>query len=142
MTLGAYMYPYSYMYCAPHRNGVLHHNRGQEIKPYLCLFCQISHVYGPLFSPSLTPFHFTVCQLSCNFLTVGVVYYLLVFGSILLPFHSLHFIDGFSSIWHPYSFDINRVILPPNQVGVEFSNHCCVSGLLMLAEVSPTSLFY
>ena len=26
MALGAYMYPYSYMYCAPHRNGVLQTN--------------------------------------------------------------------------------------------------------------------
>ena len=24
MALGAHMYPYSYMYCAPHRDGVLH----------------------------------------------------------------------------------------------------------------------
>ena len=118
------------------------HNRGQEIKPYLFRFCQISTVYGLLFSPSLTLFHFTVCQLSCNLLTIGVVYYLLVFGSMLLPFHSVHFIDGFSSIWHPNFSDINRVILPLHQFGVEFSNYCCISRLLMLAKVSPTSLSY
>ena len=118
------------------------HNRGQEVKPYLCLFCQISPVYGLLLSSSLTPFHFTVCQLSYNLLTVGVVYYLLVFGSMLLPFHSVHFTEDFRSIRNPNSSDINRVILPPHQVRVEFSNYCCVSRLLMLAEVSPTSLFY
>ena len=36
MALGAYMHPYSYMYYAPHRDGVLHIERAQKLdaKPY------------------------------------------------------------------------------------------------------------
>ena len=118
------------------------HNRSQEIKPYLCFFGQISPVYNLFLSSSLTPFHFTLCQLSCYLFMVRVVCYLLAFGSMLFPLHFVHFIYGFSSIWHPNSSNINRVLLAPNQVGVKFSNNCCKSRFLMFAEFSPTSLFY
>ena len=35
MALGAHMYPYSYMYCAPHRDGVLHLMTKKDAKPRL-----------------------------------------------------------------------------------------------------------
>ena len=117
-------------------------NRSQEIKPYLCLFCQISPVYNLFLSSSSTPFHLAVCQLSGYLFTVWAICYLLVFGSMLLPLHSIHLVYGFSSIWHPNSSNKNRVLLSPNKVGVKFSNDCCISRFLMFAEFSPTSLLY
>ena len=117
-------------------------NRCQKIKPYLCFFCQISPVYNLFLSSSLTLFHLAVCQPSGYLFTVWAVCYLLVLGSMLLTLHSIHFIYGFSSIWHPNSSDKNRVLLSPNKVGVKFSNDCCISRFFMFAEFSPTSLLY
>ena len=117
-------------------------NISQEIKPYLCFFCQIPPVYNLFLSSSLSSFHLAVCQLPGYLFTVRAVCYLLVLGSMLLTLHSVHFIYGFSPIWHPNSSNKNRVLLSPNQVGVKFSHDCCISRFLMFAEFAPTSLLY
>ena len=102
-------------------------NRGQEIEPYLSLLSEGSPVQGFWSSFPLSQLYFSVSELFGNLLEIWVFQELFELGPMLVPCHSIGFVNGPGSIWYPHSSDEYNVVFPAYEIRLKVFHHCCVA---------------
>ena len=122
---------YSYIELIPLQNSIEHNcfllshcaqilcwdqNRGQEIEPYLSLLSEASPIQGFWSSFPLSLLCFSISELFGNLLKIWVFQELFELGPMLVPCHSIDFVNGLGSIWYPHSSDEHSVVFPAYQI--------------------------